>query len=212
MKKDTCCFTGHRKIRKGDEAAIRTKIRAQVLPLLDRGVTTFMVGGAVGFDMLAAETLLDLREKEGKELRLVSALPFLQWREGWPLEAVEREDRILEKSDEILISARGYSRQSYLHRDRRMVDASAVCIAYCNRRGGGTAYTVRYALRQGVPVVNIADWDIGQLADEKEGPAPRQGKKAGKEHDGPEYEQLHMFADTVAGQDLKMKDKKEKKD
>ena len=74
MKKETCCFTGHRKIRKGDEAAIRIKIREQVLPLLEQGVSTFMVGGAMGFDMLAAETLLDLREKEGKELRLISAL------------------------------------------------------------------------------------------------------------------------------------------
>jgi hypothetical protein len=65
---------------------------------------------------------------------------------------------------------------------------------------------VRYALRQGVPVVNIADWDIGQLADEKEGPAPRRGKKAEKEHDGPEYEQLHMFADTVVKQNLTIKE------
>ena len=149
--------------------------------------------------MLAAETLMDLREKEGKELRLVSALPFVQWREGWPREAVEREDRILQGSDEILISAAGYSRESYLHRDRRMVDASSVCVAYCNRRGGGTAYTVRYALRQGVPVVNIADWDIGQLAEDKKEPVPRKGKMAEAGHEGPEYEQLHMFADTVAG-------------
>lgn len=209
MKKDTCCFTGHRKIRKGDEAAIRAKIREQVLPLLDQGITDFMVGGAVGFDMLAAETLLDLREKEGKELRIISALPFLQWRKGWPMEAVEREDRILEKSDEILISAKGYSRQSYLHRDRRMVDASSVCIAYCTRMGGGTAYTVRYALRQGVPVVNIADWDIGQLAEDQGGLVPERKTRAEKEDDGPEYEQLQMFADTVGGQNLKMKGKGE---
>ena len=207
MKKDTCCFTGHRKIRKGDEAAIRVKIREQVLPLLEQGVTTFVVGGAMGFDMLAAETLLDLREKEGRALRLVSALPFLQWRENWPREAVEREDRILQGSDEILISAGSYSRQSYLHRDRRMVDASSVCIAYCSRRGGGTAYTVRYAIRQGVPVVNIADWDIGQLAEDKKEPLPRKGKKAEEGHEGPEYEQLHMFADTVGKQELRMKGK-----
>ena len=205
MKKETCCFTGHRKIRKEDEAAIRAKIREQVLPLLEQRVSAFMVGGAMGFDMLAAETLLDMREKEGKELRLVSALPFLQWRENWPREAVVREDRILQGSDEILISAGSYSRQSYLHRDRRMVDASCVCVAYCTRRGGGTAYTVRYAIRRGVPVVNIADWDIGQLADDQEEPVPRKRKKAEEGQEGPEYEQLHMFADIVGKQELRMK-------
>lgn len=163
MKKDTCCFTGHRNIRKEEEAGIRAKIREQALRCMGLGVSVFIVGGAIGFDMLAAEVLLDLREKEGKQLRLISALPFLQWRENWPRAAVVREDRILEKSNEILISAAEYSKQAYLHRDRRMVDASAVCIAYCKRKTGGTAYTVRYALKKDVQVVNIAQWDIGEL-------------------------------------------------
>ncbi len=163
MKANTCCFTGHRNIRKEDERMIRAKIREQVLIQLENGVYTFMVGGAMGFDMLAAEVLLDLREKEGKELRLVSVLPYLEWREKWPEQEKDREDRILEKSDEILVSADEYSRHSYLDRDRRMVDSSAVCIAYCTRKTGGTAYTVRYALKNGLPVINLADWNTAQL-------------------------------------------------
>ena len=168
VKKDTCCFTGHRNIRKEDEGKIREKIREQVLALMAFGITDYMVGGAMGFDMLAAEVLTDLREKEGKELKIISALPFLQWRAKWPQDAMEREDRILEKSDEILISSDKYSRRSYLDRDRVMVDRSAVCIAYCSRKTGGTAYTVRYALRQGVKVHNIADWDAAQLLKDDE--------------------------------------------
>ena len=163
MKANTCCFTGHRNIRKEDENMVKAKIREQVLIQMENGISTFMVGGAVGFDMLAAEVLLDLREKEGKEIRLVSALPYLAWREKWPEEEKDREDRILEKSDEILVSADEYSRHSYLDRDRRMVDSSAVCIAYCARKSGGTAYTVRYAMRKGLQIINLADWNIAQL-------------------------------------------------
>ena len=163
MKMNFCCFTGHRNIRKEDEDSIKAKIREQVLILLNNGISAFMVGGAVGFDMLAAEVLLDLREKEEKELRLVSVLPYPAWREKWQDADRDREDRILEKSDEILISAREYSRHSYLDRDRRMVDSSAVCIAYCARKTGGTAYTVRYALKNGLQVINLADWNIAQL-------------------------------------------------
>ena len=44
-----------------------------------------------------------------------------------------------------------------------MVDSSAVCIAYCTRKTGGTAYTVRYALKKGLQVINLADWNIAQL-------------------------------------------------
>ena len=168
MKENTCCFTGHRNIRREEEKTVRTKIREQVLKLMDRGYSTFLVGGAIGFDMLAAEVLLDLREQEGKTLRLVSVLPFLQWRERWPAEEIEREDRILEKSDEILVSADKYDRKSYLDRDRVMVDRSSFCIAYCSRKNGGTAYTVRYALRQGVKVHNLADWDVSRLLQEDE--------------------------------------------
>ena len=163
MKAHTCCITGHRNTRKDEEGMIRAKIREQILLLLQQGISTFMVGGAVGFDMLAGEVLLDLREKEGKELRLVSVLPYLAWREKWIEEDKDREDRILEKSDEILVSANEYSRHSYLDRDRRMVDSSAVCIAYCARKTGGTAYTVRYALKNGLQVINLADWNIAQL-------------------------------------------------
>ena len=163
MKANTCCFTGHRNIRKEDEDTIKSKIREQVLIQMDNGISTFMVGGAVGFDMLAAEVLLDLREKEDKELRLVSVLPYLEWRERWAEEDMVREDRIIERSDEIIFMGGKIIRRTYLDRDRKMVDHSSVCIAYCTRRNGGTAYTVRYALKNGLQVINLADWNIPQL-------------------------------------------------
>lgn len=163
MRDHTCCFTGHRDIPAGEEAAVRAKVREQALFLLAEGYNTFLVGGAVGFDMLAAEVLLDLREKEGKKLSLVSVLPFWRWRDKWPEWAKEREDEILEKCDEISFSRLKNSRQCYLDRDRKMVDRSSMCIAYCKKYGGGTAYTVRYAFKQGIRVVNIADWDPEQL-------------------------------------------------
>ena len=33
MKNDTCCFTGHRNIRKADEENIKEKIREQALEM-----------------------------------------------------------------------------------------------------------------------------------------------------------------------------------
>lgn len=169
MKGNTCCFTGHRKLRKEAEGSIRAAIRETVLAQMEKGADTFLVGGAVGFDMLASEILLELRT-EGKQFRLISALPFLEWRAKWPEAEIEREDRILEASDEILISSRGYSRHSYLDRDRMMLDRSEVCIAYCKQIKGGTAYTVRYAVRQGLEIINLAEWDIGRLKEKAERP------------------------------------------
>ena len=162
MRSQTCCFTGHREIREEDEEYIRNRIREQVLLLMEKGFSSFAVGGARGFDMLAAEVLLDLKE-EGKRLFLISALPFPDWRTGWPERDIAREERILGQSDEVIYSGETHSRSLYLDRDRKMVNMSSVCIAWCTRNNGGTAYTIRYALKQGVQVINLADWDINKL-------------------------------------------------
>ena len=55
-------------------------------------------------------------------------------------------------------------RAAFLIRDRHLVDESAYCIGYCTRSTGGTAYTLRYAEKQGLKV-----WNIGkELKEPKE--------------------------------------------
>ena len=61
--------------------------------------------------------------------------------------------------DKVVCVAQRASREAYLERDRHLVDSSAYCIAYCTRNSGGTAYTVRYAHQQGVPVYNTANME-----------------------------------------------------
>ncbi len=162
MRDKTVCFTGHRDIRNEDEEYIRSRIREQLQLLLGKGFSSFVIGGARGFDMLAAEELLEMRQ-DGKNLYIISALPFPDWRAGWPGRDVAREERILNQSDEIFYSGETHCRRLYLDRDRKMVDISSVCIAWCTRDNGGTAYTIRYALKQGLQVINLADWDINKL-------------------------------------------------
>ena len=41
-------------------------------------------------------------------------------------------------------------------RNRHLVDNSSVCVAYLTRSGGGTAYTVEYAKKHGLKIINIA--------------------------------------------------------
>ena len=165
--KEKCCFTGHRNIRQSDEPVIRSKVKAQVVSLVEKGVNTFYVGGAVGFDMLAAELLIDLRDKEKVDIKIISALPFPEWRENWSENEKKRQDYIMEKSDEVFYVAKEHSREAYLSRDRKMVDESEFCIAYCTRRSGGTAYTIRYAIKKGLQVVNTADWDLSLLTENR---------------------------------------------
>ncbi|HIS50977.1 MAG TPA: DUF1273 domain-containing protein, partial [Candidatus Gallacutalibacter pullistercoris] len=41
-------------------------------------------------------------------------------------------------------------------RNRHLVDESGICVAYCVKPNGGTAYTVMYAKQKGLPVINLA--------------------------------------------------------
>ncbi len=163
LKSKTCCFTGHRDIIPGDYQKILTRVGYILSPLLQNGVSFFGVGGAVGFDMLIAEYLIDLRDRQQKKIKIISVLPFPDWRKQWTEEQIARQDYILKKSDKVVYVRQEYTRDVYLIRDRKLVDESGYCISYCNRRTGGTAYTVRYAIKKGLQVFNASSWDLRQL-------------------------------------------------
>ena len=44
-------------------------------------------------------------------------------------------------------------------RNRHLVDNSSACICYLTKSAGGTAYTVNYARRMGLRIINIAGPD-----------------------------------------------------
>ncbi len=158
-----CCFTGHRDLEPWEEQKVYTRMRYRVEPLINQGTVYFGVGGALGFDMLAAEYLLHVRDEMGKRIKIISVLPYPDYREGWPEEMVRRQDEIIRRSDKVVYACQEKEPEAFLKRDRMLVDGSNYCICYCHRLTGGTAYTVRYAISRGIPVYNCSSWDLEQL-------------------------------------------------
>ena len=128
----------------------------EILHLIEAGVTEFRVGGAVGFDMLMAELLLQIR-KEGALIRIISMIPYPEWRERWSFSDKARQDRILRESDDVVYVRRQNCRGVYMIRNQALANGAQYCIAYCDRDSGGTAFTVRYARQHGAEVINLAD-------------------------------------------------------
>lgn len=157
MKEQTCCFTGHRAIPAGQLEEIVARTTAKVRELISEGYRCFVVGGAVGYDTLAAELLFWLRDTEHLGISVILAYPFDGYTNAWKEEQKATYARLLPLYDERICVTAAASRGAYLQRDRYMVAASSMCIAYCTRRTGGTAYTIRYAAKKGVPVINIAE-------------------------------------------------------
>ena len=63
--------------------------------------------------------------------------------------------QLLEGADARILISREYTRDCMLKRNRYMVHHASVCIAYCTKDTGGTAYTVRYARDTGKTVLFI---------------------------------------------------------
>lgn len=155
MRDMTCCFTGHRQLPPYELDVLQARLERTLRRLIDDGFTYFGAGGAVGFDTLAAQTVLSLRE-EFPHIRLILVLPCENQTDGWSSADKAVYEEIRQRADKVVYISRAYTPDCMLRRNRHLVDNSAVCVAYFREYGGGTGYTVQYAEKQGVRVIHIA--------------------------------------------------------
>ena len=151
----TCCFTGHRQIPPGKQEEITDRLECVIARLYQRGIRYYEAGGALGFDTLAAKTVIRLR-KRCPGMKLILVLPCLTQTRGWSAENVAEYERIKAQADNAVYTAQQYSRGCMFKRNRRLVDDSSICVCYLIGESGGTVYTVNYAKTQGLDVINIA--------------------------------------------------------
>lgn len=156
LRTQTVAFTGHRTYSGQADELLRVAIRA----LYRRGLRTFLSGMAEGFDLVAAEQLLALRE-ELPELRLVCVLPYHDHANHIPQRVRHRYHQVLEAADEVRSLSEGYHPACYHRRNDFLVDHAAYLLAWYDGSPGGTRYTVRRAQQQHLPVENL--WPDPQL-------------------------------------------------
>lgn len=154
-KSKVACFSGHRKLPQNCEQ-LTADLEAAIVSLIERGVIFFGAGGALGFDMLAEEAVLRLKERY-PQIRLVLVLPCPPEQQTlkWNAEQKRRYYDILARADKVRVLSDRYTSSCMLDRNRHMVDCSGYLICYLRENKGGTYYTVRYAERVGIEVVRI---------------------------------------------------------
>lgn len=151
----TVCFTGHRYIPDSIKPLLGEELHKTVCLMIERGYRYFGVGGALGFDTLAAQTILSLR-REYPYIRLILVLPCKDQTLKWRSEEVDMYNWILSECDKAVYISEHYTSDCMFRRNRHLVDCSSVCICYQTKNTGGTAYTVRYAVSKGLTVINLA--------------------------------------------------------
>ena len=146
----TACFTGHRTY----DGSRNEELARAVRKLYAEGYCCFLCGMAIGFDIEAAEVALSMRE-ELTALKIVAVVPFEGMQSGFSEEWRRRFDAILEHADSSIVLAPRYSSEVYAVRNNFLVNNSSACIAYFDGSKGGTAYTVRRAVKSLSHLINI---------------------------------------------------------
>lgn len=154
LKSKTCCFTGHRTMSDQEKQSVAVRLRKVIAALVKEGVVYYGAGGALGFDTLAAQTVLEMK-KEYPQLRLILVLPCEDQTRNWRSEDIEIYEDIKARCDKVVYVSRRYTPDCMYKRNRHLVDHSGTCICYLKNDTGGTAYTVGYARRKEIQIINL---------------------------------------------------------
>ena len=154
MKEKTACFTGHRKIPPEEYSRVSYLLEKEIIKSVEDGYRFFGTGGALGFDTLAAQTVLKLKSIY-PQIRLILVLPCRNQTRGWKDEDVTEYEKIKSLADKVVYVSEKYCQGCMQKRNRHLVDNSSLCICYKTKQTGGTAYTVGYARINGLNIKNI---------------------------------------------------------
>ena len=163
MRQKTCCFTGHRDLPIQEIPTITERTEQYIRGLIGKGVQYFGVGGAIGYDTLAAQILFKLRKTEHPGIKVILVYPFEGYINHWTSEQQRVYSQLLLEYDKKVCMATSPSKGAYLQRNRHLVNNSSYCISYCTKSIGGTAYTVKYAHSKGLTILNTADFNIDNI-------------------------------------------------
>ncbi len=164
IKEKTIAFTGNRNLTSPNSKSL-TELKAtlhnQLTELLEKeytqnGISTFISGMALGWDMLCATAVIELKRKH-PEIRLIAVLPFIEQADDFPPSEQAKYRQILDNADQtIVIGNYDKPNQSYHKRNDYLIANATKIIAYHNGKArSGTGSTIRKAIEKGLEVVNL---------------------------------------------------------
>ncbi len=160
----TVSFTGSRPAylpwRYNEDCEICIKFKEKLKLLIElaekKGYRHFITGMAMGFDLIVAEIIIELRDVEKLPITLECAIPCLNQSERWAISYKKRYDKIINSADRVTyVSNMRFYNGCYQKRNCYMVDSSNLLIAYCNEESKGSLGTIEYAKKKQKNIIII---------------------------------------------------------
>ncbi len=149
-----CSFTGHRKIEDEHRATLPGLLCRAIGFAYGEGCRRFYVGGAVGFDTVAAQQLIVFRMSH-PDIRICVLVPCKSQADSWSAKQREMYDYVLSVADEVEYVSDEYTSTCMKKRNERLVALCDIMISYVGRARSGAAQTLRMAEKAGKRVYNL---------------------------------------------------------
>ena len=149
----TACVTGHRIVKKNfDKEALTFKFAE----IIQSGYDTFLIGMAMGFDMICFRILEHLRNKYA--IKIIACIPCKEQDAFFGKKNKQEYERMINSADKVYyVSDKNYDETCMIQRNSFMVDNSSLVVAYVYKNYGGAFYTSKYAEKKNKKVVYVND-------------------------------------------------------
>ncbi|MGN1116730.1 MAG: SLOG family protein [Candidatus Ornithomonoglobus sp.] len=147
--KTSCFFAGHRIISNAEKPDIISMTEKFCVELIEKyGVKHFISGAAIGYDTLAANVILDLKECY-HDIKLHLYLPCRDQSQRWKPVYKAEWDKLIKLADEKKYICDGnYFDGCMQLRNTAMVNDAYFGIVFCKRNTSGTYSTIKKALQK----------------------------------------------------------------
>ena len=153
----SAAFTGHRSLPYGRTADIKAALTELIREWHGEGITNYICGMALGFDLIAAECVLQAK-RDFNDITLTAVIPFRDQCGMWCWRDRQHYHAVLRQADfSILLSERYYKGCLLVRNDFMLSHAGRIVACYDGRRRGGTFYTCNRARAMNIPVINLCD-------------------------------------------------------
>ena len=153
-KERTCCFIGHRQLPAWKIEHVIWRLNDEIERLIKEGVTTFLSGGALGFDQMAA-ALIAAKKETGYSIRLILVLPYRDQDKAWPQKTKRLYGYLQESADEVRYISDAYTSNCIDAHNDYMIEHSTHCICALLHDQSDTGRAIRYATQKNLHMVNV---------------------------------------------------------
>ena len=150
----SCSFTGHREISERHKDKIVGLIGRAIAYAYGEGCRNFYLGGALGFDTLAAQEVLRFKLMH-PDITLNFVLPCVDQSDRWGGQDVSMYEYLLSRADTVEYTSDCYKKGCMRIRNARLAELCDIMIAYVGHDRSGASQTVGIATRLGKRVYNL---------------------------------------------------------